>query len=192
MAVTPKVHADQSLIHGIKIQDRKVLNRIYKDYFPGIRSFIVKNNGTDDEAKDIFQEVLIVIFRKAKADSLTLTSPFSSYLITLSRNMWYNVLKKKSFTSGVTIEELDVSIDDSDLLETINQRAQDKLYREKFAQLGEDCQKVLQLFFAGKKMEKIAQLMGYGSVSYAKKRKFKCKEQLVELIEQDARYRELI
>lgn len=192
MSSAKKVHADQSIIEGIQVQDRETLNLIYAKYYPGILSFVRKNNGSEEEAKDIFQEAIIVIFRKAKAGTLILSSPFSSYLITVCRNMWFNVLKKKKFTSEVTNEVLELSDKDSDIEKVITQRRKDSLFREKFAQLGADCQKVMKLFFEGTKMEKIGEIMGYGSVSYTKKRKFKCKERLVSLIEQDTLYQELI
>ena len=192
MSGTSKVHPDQNIILGIQSQDRLTLNRLYTEFYPGISAFIQRNNGSETEARDIFQEAVIVIYRKAIAGTLTLTSPFSSYLITVCRNMWFNVLKKKSFTTEVTNETLSLSIDDSDIERTLHQREKDRLYREKYRLLAEDCRKVLQLFFDGTKMEKIKEIMGYKSISYAKKRKFKCKEKLVSLIESDARYRELI
>lgn len=40
-------------------------------------------------------------------------------------------------------------------------------------------------------MARIAELMGYGSVSYARKRKFQCKEKLIALTKAAPLYREL-
>jgi hypothetical protein len=65
------------------------------------------------------------------------------------------------------------------------------LFWSAFQQLGEECQKLLRLFFDKEKMAKIAEMMGYGSEGYAKKRKFQCKEKLVELIKTDRRFDEL-
>jgi hypothetical protein len=65
------------------------------------------------------------------------------------------------------------------------------LYREKFQLLGDDCQKLLTLYFEKKNMEDIAKAMGFGSEGYARKRKFQCKEKLTKLIKSDERYGEL-
>jgi len=65
------------------------------------------------------------------------------------------------------------------------------LVGDQLAQLGGDCRKVLNLFFAGESMENIAQALGYASAGYAKKRKFQCKKQLIGLIREDRRYEEL-
>ena len=66
-----------------------------------------------------------------------------------------------------------------------------RLFRDKFKQLGEDCQRVLKMFLEGISMVKIAEKMGYASEGYAKKRKFKCKQKLTSLIKADVRFQEL-
>ena len=65
-----------------------------------------------------------------------------------------------------------------------------KLFDKAFARLGEDCQKLLLLFFQKVRMEEIARLMGYSS-SYARRRKFMCKEHLTELVKSYPEYFEL-
>lgn len=78
-----------------------------------------------------------------------------------------------------------------ELLEEMDKRERLKLYQEKFQLLGEDCQRILTLFYNGIKMDEIAQKMGFASAGYAKKRKHKCKEKLVALITADERFNEL-
>ena len=57
--------------------------------------------------------------------------------------------------------------------------------------MGEDCQKLLELFFQKKSMDDIAVEMGYASEGYARRRKSQCKDRLVELVKNDAVFREL-
>ena len=77
------------------------------------------------------------------------------------------------------------------LSEEMDKRERLKLYREKFQLLGEDCRKILTLFYDGVKMDEIADKMGFASAGYAKKRKHRCKEKLVALITEDDRFNEL-
>ena len=74
---------------------------------------------------------------------------------------------------------------------SIEEAEENKIFWDAFEQLGQDCQKLMRLFFDKVRMEKIAELMGFGSVSYAKKRKFQCKERLVNLVKEDLRFQEL-
>ena len=66
------------------------------------------------------------------------------------------------------------------------------LYQKHFNTLSTDCQKLLQLFFEKVPLKEIAGLMGYKSEKYAKKRKFKCKELLVNRIKQDTEFKKIL
>jgi len=177
-------------IAGIRNQDSRVIDAIYRKYHPAICKLVEQHHGTRDDAHDVFQEGLMVLFEKCRKEDFTLSSRFLTYFYAVCRNIWFNKLRKKS--------NLRVTGDESSLLmlkeESIPRLEQDEryfLYRKKFAELGEDCQRVLRLFIRGVSMEKIMEQMGYSSVGYAKKRKFICKEKLKALIEKDPSFREL-
>ena len=38
-----------------------------------VQAFILSNNGTYDDARDIFQEAMIALYEKAKSESFVLT-----------------------------------------------------------------------------------------------------------------------
>ncbi len=99
--------------------------------------------------------------------------------------------KKKSF-SEVSIPQDAASIAD-DSFENMEQdkAAQRHLLYRAFARLGEDCRKVLLMFFDGKTMAEIAEMMGLSGENNAVQRKHRCKEQLVALVKSYPEYREL-
>ena len=63
--------------------------------------------------------------------------------------------------------------------------------RDRFQALAEECRKVLQLLFNGKSGKEIAQEMGY-TEEYAKRKKYKCKLSLAQLIKQDPEYKAIL
>jgi len=65
------------------------------------------------------------------------------------------------------------------------------LFWEMFAKLGEDCQKVMRMSFEERPTEEIQTAMGFSDPGSVKVKKFKCKEQLVKLIQVDTRFEEL-
>ena len=132
----------------------------------------------------------MIIYKKAKKGDFTLTSSFLTYLYAVCRRLWLKKLGEKSRSVTDLNDTMDFT-DTADIDELIIKRDQYKLYREKFNRLGADCKEVLGLFFTGKSMKVIAETMGYKSEEYAKKRKFKCKEQLIEAIKKDSVYAEL-
>lgn len=181
---------DQAYLKGLINRDPRIIQEIYNKFYKGIKAHILHNKGTEIDAQDVFQEGMVVLYRNFNKPDFELTSAFNTYLYAVCKRIWLRKLKK-SWNKEVTIPE-DIELkDDSSIEKDMEKTEQYKLFRTKMAQLGEDCQKVLKLFFDKVKMEEIAKIMNFGSVSYAKKRKHQCKEKLVSLIKQDPLYAEL-
>ncbi|HQU59799.1 MAG: sigma-70 family RNA polymerase sigma factor [Phaeodactylibacter sp.] len=185
MDKTSNDHLD-ALVRG----DQKGIREIYQQYLPRINRLITSNGGNGEDAKDVFQEALMVVYEKATGPDFRLTSSLYTLLYGVCRNIWGNRLQRKSRTE-VTFGDHDKYKLSESLEEAIEQEEEHTVFWEAFERLGDDCQRLLRLFFDKIKMEEIAEVMGYGSTSYAKKRKFQCKEQLVSLVKSDNRFREL-
>lgn len=191
-----KNFTDEQIQKGILRNDSLVLQFIYKQFFYKVNTFIRNNSGNDDDASDVFQEAIIVIYRKLKEDSKALENrPFHLYLFTVCRFLWLKQLEKRKIENEKVNDTMPYQENDQDddvLAETINKNERYSLYQKHFRNLGSDCQKVMQLFFDKVPLKQIAQIMGYKSEKYAKKRKFKCKELLIERIKQDSQYKKIL
>ncbi len=115
------------------------LREIYAKYLPRIARFIQMNGGSAEDAKDVFQEAIVRIYRKSKSPDFLITSQFYTFLYGVCRNLWGNQLQKKSRT--------EVSLTDSHAYEQIPETdtggAKSEAYQlfwVAFALLGEDCQ----------------------------------------------------
>ncbi len=186
-------HPDNRYIKAIIENDRAVLKEIYATYVPIILHFVRSNSGTTEEAHDIFQEAIIIIYKKATGKGLVIQSSFKNYIYTVCRNLWMQVLQRKGRLRVTSIDHIiengDSLVESLSLTEEIEQRESHKLYLEKFGELSKDCQRVLRSFFQGMSMRAIAQEMGYASEAYAKKRKHICQKRLIEAIKKDPRYK---
>ncbi|MGB0839363.1 MAG: RNA polymerase sigma factor [Chitinophagales bacterium] len=189
--MTHQEHPDQRLIHGIVKGDAKILEEIYSKYSSAIFKLVKQNNGTKEDARDVIQDGLIIVFKKARNDNLILTSSFLTYFFAVCRHIWWKKLKNKS-NQTVTLEQDLRLIDETDIEKAIQTQERHQFYLSKLAELSPGCQKVLQFYAEGKRMKEIVTLMGFKSEVYARKRKFKCKEQLMNRIKQDPKYKELI
>lgn len=178
------------LFRYIQSGDSKGIELVYKQFFPGIRYFVTRNNGTEQDALDVFHDAIMAVYLKSKDDNFQLTSSFYTFFYTICRNLWYKQLRKNSRDRGTIIEDM-VYTDEDSIDNLLIDFEKESLFWEKFKLLQEDCRKLLSLFFEGHSMEKITSIMGLSSANYAKKKKFKCKEKLVSLIEDDRRYNEL-
>lgn len=182
-------HSDQQHIHSIRTGNTAGLHRIYREYLPRIHALITANGGNSDDARDVFQDALVVLFDKCRHENFSLSSSFSTLLYGICRNLWGNRLQKKSRGEVSLTDDLKFT-DDTDIEFDFVQAEREKIFWDALRRLGTECRKLLELFFEKKSMEEIAETMQLSSVGYAKKRKFMCKEQLIEHVKSDARYQE--
>ncbi len=181
---------EEAYLKGLAARNPVILNEIYEHFFPGILKYIKEFGGNREDAEDVFQDALIVVYRQTKSGRLQLRSTFYTYLFAVCKKIWLNKSTKKS-KQGQTLNSVPIQkSEDAEIEKTIEKTEKYRFFREKFKLLGKGCQQVLTLFFEGVNMKKIADLMGYASESYAKKRKFKCKKKLIEMIQEDNRFDE--
>ena len=184
-------YIEESLLEGIRLNDTDTLEYIYKKFYPSVKTFIVLNSGNDDDAKDIFQESIIVIFRRLKDESFTITCSFKTYIFSISKNLWLKELERRKIERNKIHYNEGFDTSDCDIDEPVSTAKFDryKLYQTHFLSLSKDCQKVLRLFLDKVPLKEIASIMGYASEKYAKKRKYQCKEMLIKRITNDPYYK---
>src|SRR5690554_6413543 len=170
-----KNYSDEQILKGILRHDNLVLQYIYKQYYFKVSAFIKKNSGTEDDANDVFQEAIIVIYRKLKeSDLMNGSGTFQSYLFSVCRYIWLKELEQKRNEQEKINDTSPFQDDiyDDNLIELVEKNERYGLYQKHFKSLSTDCQKLLQLFFEKVPLSEIARIMGYSSDKYAKKRKF--------------------
>ncbi|MDH5474878.1 MAG: sigma-70 family RNA polymerase sigma factor [Cyclobacteriaceae bacterium] len=166
---------DSEVFEQICNGDEKALEYLYKKYYKMMTKIVLSNSGTEDEAKDVYQDALVVFWQKARSGKLILTSKMSTYIYSICLNLWRKELDRKSRLSH---EEKDSSVfHDDDKIE----RA--KIINECIQQMGEKCRKVLTYYyFDGLSMQDIADKLGFANTNTAKTKKYKCKLKLDELV----------
>ncbi len=185
-----KLSLESKQLQALLKNDRKGIEAIYKEMFPNIRKWVQRNSGNEQDAGDVLQDAIIVVFEKASQPNFELTGSFYSYLTSVCRFIWLRKLKKNSRTTGNLPIEKDISEDAS--IETILQEEERvALFQKYYNTLNEVCKKVLKLFFEGRKMKEIATQMGYAE-KFARVKKHMCQKKLISKIQGDRRYRELV
>jgi len=188
-------YTDAQILKGILRHDNLILQYIYKQYYYKVNYFIKKNQGNEDDASDIFQEAIIVIYRKLKENDLIFEkSSFQGYLFSVCRFLWLKQLEKRRIERERLNDSLPFQEDlyDDNLVELVDKNAKYGLYQKHFKTLSTDCQKLLQLFFEKVPLKEIAKIMGYKTEKYAKTRKYKCKELLIKRIKQDTEFKKIL
>jgi RNA polymerase sigma factor (sigma-70 family) len=181
----------KEILHGLKDRDTRVLDYIYDNFYFQIKVLVTKNHGSEEDARDIYQDALMVIYQKQQKDNLALSCSFSTYLYSVCRLLWLKQLEKRKQQITITEESgIFVEVNDN-ILDIFNLNEKYKLYQDHFNRLSFSCQKVLELFLAGIPLKEIANILGFKSEQYAKKRKYQCKEKLVSSIKSDPEYKKI-
>ncbi len=188
-AYTGMENSDMYFIRGILNNEAPVLGEIYRKFLPVLFGMLRRNGGTFEDARDVFQEALVVVFHHAARPGFQLTAPFQSYLLGISRFIWLRQLKKNARMEVTSDLEEGFDIDE-DLEQKIFESEKRNLFREKFDRLGPDCRQLLQRFFDREPLLHIAEDMGY-TADYVKKKNKVCKAKLMELIQNDPRFGEI-
>ncbi len=166
---------EQILLKGLAANDKKAVETIYRENYLTIQSFIVKNNGYPDDARDIFQEAMIVLYEKVCTGSFELTCQIKTYLYSVCRRLWLKRLQQmqRYNPAAESIEEV-VSVEDE--LDVHEKRNADLIVMESaLAKIGEPCKSLLEAYYLQKKsMPEIAAFFGYTNSDNAKTQKYKC------------------
>ncbi len=178
------IHTDQRFITGLLQNDTAVVKEIYDRFAGKVKSYMLQNNGSDDDAADIFQESLIDIYQQAQYKGLQLTCPFEPFLLLVCKRKWLNELKKKQ-RQGVTKGTEDLSGIGEDVFALAEQvQVQDEkaaLFMAMFEKLGERCREVIRKCLGNKPQDEVAEELGV-SYAYLRKKKSECTAELIKLV----------
>ena len=168
---------DSEILEKISKGDERALDYLYKKYYRMMTNIVLKNNGTEDEAKDVYQEALLAFWQKAVSGKLVLTSKISTFLYSICMNQWRKELERKSRLSS---EEVD-----KEEYQTHDEKERYKVVMECINELGDTCKKILTYYyFDGLNMSDIAEKLNFANTDTAKTKKYKCKKKLDSLIKE--------
>jgi RNA polymerase sigma factor (sigma-70 family) len=173
-----KKHEDHQYIEALGKGDRQVLEMIYQQHLAPVKSWVMKNNGSLADAKDVFQETIVAIYTKAMDPDFQLTCPLGAFIFHISRNKWISQLRKNKKLDRVIKIEQERSDNNRDMAPLIEQVEEEEIRQSKldkaFAQLSELCQKLLQLVSDGLAAEAISGQLEMAKVSTFYRRKNAC------------------
>ena len=142
--------------------------------FPAVKKYIVRNRGTTEDAKDIFQDAMVILYQKMKTGNFILTVPISTYFHAVVKNLWLQELRKR--------KKLPVADIDTDVAEElVEQQPGFDIATAAFNFLGEKCRQLLILFYFNKKsFREIAAQLQFGTEQTAKNQKYRCLQKAKE------------
>lgn len=165
---------------SINQTDKLFFEDLYTLYYPTVELYVLKNKGSIDDAKDIFQDAIIILLEKLNRDDFVLTASLKTYIVAICKNIWLKHLRDSKsqfnlkiddFMKDAFFEEIKIFIED------------EMTYKDKLTflmtKITKHCDDLLnKMFFTQNNPTDIQQQFGYSSSHNLQNQKFKCMQQV--------------
>jgi RNA polymerase sigma factor (sigma-70 family) len=177
---------NEIIFSGLKLGDENAYNELYKHCYISVERFILKNRGTTQDAKDIFQDTMLILIEKIQSDNFELTATIDTYVYAVSKNLWLKKLRGISAHPEVPLTNLDCNYFKEEMMLIAED---EKTYLEKIktlmAKLSAHCYHLLHsMIFENKGIKEVQKIFGYTTKHNAQNQKYKCVEQAKKVNEQ--------
>ncbi len=168
--------------------DREIIRMLYKVLLPKLIGYVRSNQGTEEDAEEVFHQALSQILFRARNKGVPLKSNLEVYLFMACRNLWLQELTRRS--KLIRNEFLQTKRDDNgvgvkekEILESMWVQ-----FEEKLINLPGSCNCLLRDYFNEMSYSEIVDKYGYANKNTAFQQIFKCKKKLKELIYADSKF----
>jgi len=86
---------EKYLLEQLVAGDKEVIQQLYKNEFPKIRSFVLSNNGQIEDAEDVFQKALMQLIARYHRKAFVIDGSFAGFFYVVCRNLWRRELNKQ-------------------------------------------------------------------------------------------------
>ena len=177
---------DAELVENIRLGKRmdETIRYLYRANFESLNWWIMNNSGSQQDAEDIFQEVLVSFIDLVQRNKFRGESTVKTFLFSLNRFAWLNELKRRG--RAVAREEKYEKEQDRvgvDITEDIAGRETTDMIMKLMDRIGETCKKILLLFYyENRSISEILADLHYENEQVVRNKKYKCLKQLEQML----------
>jgi RNA polymerase sigma factor (sigma-70 family) len=179
-------YSGAAIIEAInKGTDRELLKFLYKSILPRVTQYVRKNNGSREDAFDIFQDAIVAFYRFVKENRFREEGNPETFIFCICRNLWINKIRKEKkqvrMPDGYEIYEDDAAT----ALEGIITSERAVIIKQILSKLGKKCEELLKLsIYDNMSLKEICIRMGFTSEDAVKTQKYKCKQKIIGYIKE--------
>lgn len=188
------MNINKRLIDGITHgKDQEVLDLLYEKLLPVLKDYILKNGGTRDDVKDLFQDMLLITYRKVKIEGFIPKGDLLGYMFTIAKNSWKKVAPVTQKNNSLDESSKEISSSETGALNTLILKEKSKAAMDMLNNLGEQCSELLKLrIYENLDLEEIASKMGFSNTNVVKSTIYRCKSKLKNKIEKNKGFQNLV
>jgi RNA polymerase sigma factor (sigma-70 family) len=182
-------YSDQEIIECLRNRKGYVVHYLSDRYLPMIRLMVYQMGGTGEDAKDIFQDALLIMLQKIDTNEFVLTCKFKTFLYSVCENLWKTILAKRQAASNYLIRKVD-DTGNQDFTEIYDNKLYEHMFYDMFETLGPVCKQILKLYWQEFSPKEIAEKLGY-TYSYVRKKKCECQGELMDKVYNHPTYKSI-
>jgi RNA polymerase sigma factor (sigma-70 family) len=181
-----KEYSDDEIIQCLRNRQSYVVHYLSDRYMPMIRLMVYQKGGTNEDARDIFQDGLIIMLEKLDSKQFALTCKFKTFLYCVCENLWKSVLDKRLAAANYLTRRSEPE-DEKDFTDQIDHQMYEDIFREVFETLDPISKKILTLYWQEISPQEIAEKLGY-TYGYVRKKKCEAQSELTEKVKKHPGY----
>ena len=182
-----KEYTDSEIIECLRNRQSYVVHYLLDRYMPMVRLIVTRMGGTSEDAKDIFQDGLMIMLENIDNKQFILTCRFKTFLYCVCENLWKSVLDKRHAASNYFTRMLDPG-DEKDFTDLIDNKLYEDIFREAFESLDTVSRNILRLYWQDISPREIADKLGY-TYGYVRKKKCEAQTELTEKVKNHPGYK---
>jgi len=173
------ITSDAKILDLIRKGDEEALVTLFDSNRKPIAAYIIRNSGTTEDAQDVLQESLVILWERIRIGRFEYKAQLSTFIYATAKNLWSQRLRQKKHLSSAEIDPEAHQDQSPSVLDSLVATEQVELVRTALETIGEQCRKLLLLFhWEEQSMEEIAMRLGFANADTAKAKKYQCKKAL--------------
>lgn len=165
--------SDEHLLKLVRANQSQGLDYLYQHSYPTIERYIRANQGSAEEARDVFQDTLLIVLKQVNKPDFQLTASLKTYVVSISKHLWLQHLKQKTKFVSLSGDELAERADES--ADTGATSSALDLLAPILSAITVTCLTLLTaLFFQRKSMATLMAELGYANRHTVQNQKYKC------------------
>jgi RNA polymerase sigma factor (sigma-70 family) len=184
-----KEYTDKEIIECLRNRQGYVVHYLSDRYMPMISMLVHENGGSNEDARDIFQDGLIIMLEKLDDNNFALTCKFKTFLYSVCENLWKNVLDRRSAANNYLVRSTE-PVAEKDITEQMDNTMYNEIFQKAFKTLDPVSKKILKLYWLDKTPEEIAKKLGYTN-GYVRKKKSEAQSELTGKIKNNPAFKKI-
>ena len=181
-----KEYTDNEIIECLRNRQSYVVHWLSDRYMPMIRMMVYQKGGTAEDARDIFQDGLIIMLEKLDDNKFKLTCKFKTFLYCVCEHLWKTILEKRQSAANYLNRRSEPE-GEKDFTDIIDYQMYEQIIQDVFKTLDPISKKILTFYWQEKSLQEIADQLGY-TYGYVRKKKCEAQGELTEKVKRHPGY----